>query len=298
MRSKVVSMAMMLGHTVALRAAVSARRLAPFPRSSARGFLLRSGGSVVRTSLSSSSSTPASASTAPEVVLEFAPLSQAAVKEAPSLIAVGRPDSLKEALASFVDAPLMEAMVGAGKVGDSGKVTNSWAAAAATTAGGDAAPLRHVSLVQLPTVHSRHNIPSRPDAVSALLSSALGAGPKDTDVQVVMVLEDENDRHAVACAAARAFPQFSLKSEGQKEEGREGGDDASPPRVVTVSFVDATGAALDPRAQQSAAAAAAVRRAAALVDTPAEVLNVDRMVQEAEATAERLRTAGGGKVGG
>ena len=90
MRSKVVSMAMMLGHTVALRAAVSARRLAPFPRSSARGLLLRSGGSVVRTSLSSSSSTvePASASTAPEVVLEFAPLSQAAVKEAPPILEV------------------------------------------------------------------------------------------------------------------------------------------------------------------------------------------------------------------
>ena len=59
----------------------------------------------------------------------------------------------------------------------------------------------------VPKQATRHNTPARPDAVTALLASALGAGSNGKgDLQVVVVLEREEDRHALVCAAPRARP--------------------------------------------------------------------------------------------
>ena len=237
---------------------------------------------------------------APAVKLEFASVEAATLKAAESLIVVGRPESLAAATGAFVDAALLEVMVGKGKVGDAGKVANSWAPPAV-----DGGKMRHLSIAMVPSKASRHNTPARPDAVTALLASALGAGSNGKgDLQVVVVLEKEEDRHALVCAAARAFPSVSLKSskasskkeEGEDEEGEDEeaarADGEKPPRSVTVSFVDASGASLDPKSEQSGGAAGAVRRAAELVDLPAEQVNVNRMVEEALESAERLRAMG------
>ena len=257
--------------------------------------LLR-GGATVSASASSSSS---SSSFSSEVVLEWGGDDVETLKAAPSLIIIGSPQSLETAAKGLLDSNLLEAMVGSGKSGDAGKVTSTYDAGGATA-------LRHVSLVQLPSVGaSRHNAPSRPDAVTALLSSALSAGPNaksEQAVHVAAVLESESDRHAVTCAIGKAFPRFSMKSTPSVQESNAGAESPSAEKVVRVSFIDTAGQVLFTKEEytKSAITASAIRRAQELVDLPPEMLNVDGMVAEAVATANRLNalreSSGGGPV--
>ena len=158
----------------------------------------------------------------------------------------------------------------------------------------------HLALIRLPSKASRHNHRARPDAISSQLSGAVGLGPPEGPVSVVVVLVDSEDRHAAAAAIARAFPTFSLKSSSNSNnKDEEGGDSESGGRVVSVSFAGPGGGAVEdwPLGEASAleasqVCASAVRRAARLVDTPPDLMNVGAVVDEALAATARLEAVG------
>ena len=190
-----------------LRGGMAVRLGVPKIASKPRRLLLRPirGGSAAAMSMSSTTTTTTTTPTtpmntaAPAVKLEFASVEAATLKAAESLIVVGRPESLAAATGAFVDAALLEVMVGKGKVGDAGKVANSWAPPAV-----DGGKMRHLSIAMVPSKASRHNTPARPDAVTALLASALGAGSNGKgDLQVVVVRR---------LAAAALEPRSLLRS--------------------------------------------------------------------------------------
>ena len=101
----------------------------------------------------------------------------------------------------------------------------------------------------LPTTCSRHNSPSHPHAITAMILEHL---PKEEQVNLVLALDSSSDRIAVSCAVARAFPLYSSKSNTGNESN------------VRVHYVSSDG----PVEQLDMAeyAAEAVRFAASLVD--------------------------------
>jgi probable aminopeptidase NPEPL1 len=133
------------------------------------------------------------------------------------------------------------------------------------------APLRRVALAMLPTACSRHNTPSHAHAITKLVRASMKGG--GATVNVVLVLSDAAHASAAACAVARAFPTYSLKS-------------AAPlAPEVTVALVGAAAADIG----RASLAAAGVRRAAALVDAPTSELHTTAFVAEAQAVYAALR---------
>ena len=93
-----------------------------------------------------------------------------------------------------------------------------------------------------------------------------------------------------------------MKSTPSVQESNAGAESPSAEKVVRVSFIDTAGQVLFTKEEytKSAITASAIRRAQELVDLPPEMLNVDGMVAEAVATANRFNalreSSGGGPV--
>jgi len=123
----------------------------------------------------------------------------------------------------------------------------------------------------LPTAHSRHNAPGRPDAITSLVSSRC---PRKGNVEILIALEDAEHAMAAACAVVRAYPTYSEKSASPKK------------RTVSVHFLTPTPIRKLDAIQR---VADAMRNAGALVDMPASVLHVDAFVKSAKKIAKELK---------
>ena len=156
-----------------------------------------------------------------------------------------------------LDAETLRAMLAAARPGDAG-------ATASTFLG-----TRRVVVGVLPEACSRHNSPSRAWAIPGLVGALRGA----KGGVVVAHLDTPDHAAATALAVARGLPTFSLKS------GEAGG---GPVRLVLWH----DGAALVP--PRLPAAMEAVRAAAAMVDTPPELLSTTAFVAAARALAARV----------
>lgn len=138
--------------------------------------------------------------------------------------------------------------------------------------------LRRVSLCCLSTAHSRHNAPSRPHTVSALVKANRGSG----SVQVFLLPAHRDYAYAQACAVARQFPTFSLKSKGSDSSKK------TPDEVhIVVHLADGT-ASDGELVKDIEASAEYIRLAQRLVDTPPNLLNTTAYVQESREVAEHL----------
>jgi len=146
---------------------------------------------------------------------------------------------------------------------------------------GDDSAVATVVAAVLPEACSRHNSPLRAHAITSLVSSAAaGAGE---DMAVLAILEDASYAAPAACAIARAFPLFSLKS----------GSKAKPAPEVRVAFSTVDGPVTASSVYSAGEhAAEATRLAARLVDTPPEELSTSSFVEEARSVVERLAEAG------
>lgn len=129
--------------------------------------------------------------------------------------------------------------------------------------------LQRVAVAMLPTACSRHNTPSHAHAVTQLVRSCSGA---NKELSIVVVLSDPAHASATACAVARAFPTYTLKS------------NADTIQEVTVALVGAHPGDLE----LVSVAAAGVRRAMALVDAPTSELHTSAFVAQAIAVCEAL----------
>lgn len=201
-------------------------------------------------------------------------VSPADAPAAPTLVLAGRADALTsgaalEALPAGLDREVWTRMIAATKPGDGGANTSAWIA-------GD---IEQVVAIVLPDVASRHNSPSRPDALASQLKKAT---PRRRDVHICVVLSDPAHATAATSATARAFPLWSQKAESDE-------------RAITASLLGG-----DVSADDSTRLADAVRLAASLVDQPTSTLDVDAFVAEAERVGEdvgaRVRVLRGDKL--
>ncbi len=189
-------------------------------------------------------------------------VSSADLPSAPVFVLVGRAEVLSgdvatAALPQGVDRAVWTRMLEAARPGETGATMSSWLV-------GD---VEHLVAIVLPGPGSRHNAPSRPEALASLLRKAVPAG-RDACVVVALAAPE----HAVpsTVAVARAFPTFRMKSE-------------SDDRNITVALLGC-----DDEPADLQRIADAVRFAGSLVDRPTSSLNVDAFVAEAEAVATRV----------
>ena len=128
---------------------------------------------------------------------------------------------------------------------------------------------RRVVAIAVPETCSRHNSPSRPDAISTALE---GQAPPKGAIGIVVALTERAQARAAAAAVARAFPSYSRKSSDSAELEREVlvGFSAADGEVSGAAVLDALGELSD-----------GVRLAASLVDTPTAELGTDAFVDTA-----------------
>lgn len=145
--------------------------------------------------------------------------------------------------------------------------------------------LNLASVAALPVKCSRHNTPSRAHSITKIVQSASYG---DADENIVIVCE-QNDVYASACAIARAFPLYSRKSNAQSN-----GIEKS---TVTVEFLivpnngtsPPEGTELSPEELKCIEnAAAGIRLAARIVDTPCNEMTVDDLLVEIKAVGNAL----------
>jgi probable aminopeptidase NPEPL1 len=150
--------------------------------------------------------------------------------------------------------------------GDQFAATTTWVAR-----GGAA---MKISALAISDRASRHNAPSRPDAVAAALKGRFTKGHG----QLLVALERSADAAALTCAVARAFPTYMKK---RKTE---------PDLLVEVRFLvePALPTLNDEAIARLATLAESVRDAGRLTDMPPSELHTDAFVAEAEALARRL----------
>ena len=182
-----------------------------------------------------------------------------------TLVVIGRKERLLDGAtrSCLPGGAAWDAMVESVKPGDAGGSATSWL--------NRAGPARLVAGV-LPEPCSRHNSPSRPHAISALVGSA---APGTDDVDLLLALDHADHALAATAAVARSLPLYSRKGDG-------GGS-----RTVRVALLPGEGV-VDvgelPRLQRIADA---VRASAALSDMPTSELTTDAFVDQA-------RTVGAG----
>lgn len=125
------------------------------------------------------------------------------------------------------------------------------------------------------------------DVVTSLTSSA---APSDKSAQCVIVYPTTPDTMvATGCAAARAFPIFSRKSQSTKKH-------QTGPRVE-ISLLDCATPEtpidqLENLHQLISSATSSIREAACMGDTPADIMNPDMFVRKAENIAAELDAQG------
>jgi len=135
--------------------------------------------------------------------------------------------------------------------------------------------LRRVALCALPTGCSRHNSPSKPHAISDLI----GAHKGDTMPSVLLCLADPRHAFAAGCAVARPFFLFTMKSGGASQELKSD---------INVYFNDEESALGTNFLLKMKSVADGIRETIRLVDTPANLMHVENMIQEATAVADAV----------
>ncbi|XP_060526069.1 probable aminopeptidase NPEPL1 [Cylas formicarius] len=145
--------------------------------------------------------------------------------------------------------------------------------------------LNYATVAALPVKCSRHNTPSRAHSITKIVqNSSYG----DSSESVVIVCE-QSDVFASACAVARAFPLYSKKTTA--------GSDNSEEHTVTVEFVIVPTNGYSPPGKteinedQLAClehACKGIRLAARIVDTPCNEMNVDHFLEEIKLVGKDL----------
>jgi probable aminopeptidase NPEPL1 len=191
--------------------------------------------------------------------------SPTSLPSADTLVVIGRADRLAasdvvESLPGPV-AKVWSAMLASVSAGDAGGNTTTWV---------EGTPSRVVVGV-LPEPCSRHNSPARPHAVTSLVGKAPGKG----DVAVLLAVDEAEHAFAAGCAAARAFPEYSTKSKGPKND-----------RVVTMAALAPSGPVDVPARLPHAAEG--IRLAQNLLDQPTSVLHTKAFADHAQSLAEEL----------
>ncbi|KAF7711326.1 probable aminopeptidase NPEPL1 [Silurus meridionalis] len=137
--------------------------------------------------------------------------------------------------------------------------------------------LNYASVAALPSRVSRHNSPSSAHFITRLVRTCLPAGNN----RCILMLCEQSDVFASACAIARAFPLFTRRSTSCTTEKKH----------VTVEFliVGQDGNHLDPFMLETLNSTAdGVRLAARIVDTPCSEMNTDHFLEEVKAVACEL----------
>jgi probable aminopeptidase NPEPL1 len=182
---------------------------------------------------------------------------------ADSVVFVGRADRLLEPRVRSLVPPIVgdavyTQMVSRSEPGDTGRLVTTWTAST---------PSR-VHAAVLPEPCSRHNTPTRSQAITSLVAGAANKG----NVAVVVALDERDHAPAAAMAIARALPTFQATS--QPAVDRE---------IRVLMVADGAVATVHPAA---AIVAEAVRFASHLVDEPPDRLGCDAMVAHARAVAD------------
>ena len=212
-------------------------------------------------------------------------------------VLVGRKDALLEISEQLLPAgmphKLYQALVTSVSPGDTGRSASTLFEAGVWRDGHfQATSTATLAVAVLPEVCSRHNSPLRPHAITSLVASAAADPAKETGgASVILVLADPAHAAGAACAVARAFPLYSMKS-SMKQVAHE---PLTGRGIVRVGF--ATSGAQQPAIPASVyepcrKAAFSVRLAAWMVDTPPEDMTTTAVVHEAKAAATRLRGMG------
>ncbi len=165
-------------------------------------------------------------------------------------------------------AGVWEAMVGRVVPGDNGAGTCTWV---------EGKTAHQVSVGALPSACSRHNCTARPHAVSNVVR---GHAPRKGVLEIIAAMERPEDALATACAVARAYPEFSLKS-------AKAGAKKPKARQVRLLLVGPDGAVAKPAQRKRAQLALdGVRFASALVDAPTSEVDTDALLAAAREVAE------------
>lgn len=196
---------------------------------------------------------------------------QAALEGATGLLILGQPAHLNaaETLACVPEAaqPAWKVMTADARPGDMGQSRSLYADGA----------VRQINVGILPTRASRHNCPTRPDAISAIVRRATPSGER---VAVLVAVATADEAIAAACAVGRALPAYTRKTSSANKKRR----------VVQVGIIALDGGTVD--VDEVTAVAEGVRFAARLVDAPTSELDTEAFVDVARETAARV----GGEV--
>jgi probable aminopeptidase NPEPL1 len=165
--------------------------------------------------------------------------------------------------ASALDRPAEDA-----KPGDMGGLAGTY--------GPEGAPRRLV-VAALPDKVSRHNSPSRSEAIRNCLDQARVAGQRTA---VVVCVDDVSHYAAVAITVGRALPLFSMQT---KKENGKGKKKPAPHCAVVVCGRD--GKAIDPAADATLYAET-VRLVAKLVDMPPDLMRTSHFEEAARAAVK------------
>jgi len=135
--------------------------------------------------------------------------------------------------------------------------------------------VQEIAIGVLPTTVSRHNDASGAHGLQDIAKGTCGDGKTR---RVVIASENESDFGSLVNALTRAFPVFSMKSKGGKEE------DATKPEPMVVALHGASEAT----SKKAKAISEAVELACRMVDTPPTSMDPQGMVDEALAAAKRV----------
>lgn len=151
---------------------------------------------------------------------------------------------------------------------------------AASTYGGEGAP-RKIVVIALPEKVSRHNSPTRCEALRATIEGARLAGQVSA---VIVGVDDASHFNAIGTTVARALPLFSMAS--KKDGGKDAKKKAKPCASVVCATADGKPVAVPADAQDMADA---VRMAARLVDMPPDYMRTSHFEKEARAACKGLK---------
>lgn len=138
--------------------------------------------------------------------------------------------------------------------------------------------LSYATAAALPSRVSRHNSPSSAHFLTRLVRTCLPAGNN----RCILMVCEQSDVFASACAIARAFPLFTRRSTSSRRTEK---------KHVTVEFITVgqeNGPLVLSTVQCLSNAADGVRLAARIVDSPCSEMNTDHFLEEIKAVGNDL----------
>lgn len=138
--------------------------------------------------------------------------------------------------------------------------------------------LNYATVAALPSRVSRHNSPSSAHFLTRLVRTCLPAGNN----RCILIVCEQSDVFASACAIARAFPLFTRRTTSSRRTEK---------KHVTVEFITVcqeNGPLVLSTVQCLSNAADGVRLAARIVDSPCSEMNTDHFLEEIKAVGNSL----------